>query len=105
MATDYSDWIGSEICNDRYRIETLVGRGGMGVVLRAHDKSLNAAVAVKVVSPALLADTQFVQRFDREARSLVNLVHPHVVRILDVGRHNAVPFLVMQFLSGGSLAE
>ena len=66
MTTDFTDWIGREICRHRYRIETLIGRGGMGVVFRAYDKTLKTPVAVKAVK---LADPHLMQRFKREARS------------------------------------
>ncbi|MBL8796827.1 MAG: protein kinase, partial [Planctomycetia bacterium] len=73
------------------------------VVFRAVDRNLNAEVVVKAPRQGLLDDPKFAGRFAREIRSLVQLPHPHIVKVLDVGEHEGVPFAVMQYLSGGTL--
>ena len=75
----------------------------MGFVYRAQDANLNTPVVIKVPRRAMLDDPQFVERFEREIRSLVTLSHPHIVKITEVGQHEGIPFAVMQFLAGGDL--
>ena len=89
----------------RYVVRAKLGEGGMAVVYRAHDGNLDTDVVIKIPRPVLLADKEFKERFRREIRSLVTLSHPHIVKIHDVGEHNGVPFVVMQYLSGGSLED
>ena len=89
----------------RYVVRGKLGEGGMAVVYRAHDGRLDTDVVIKIPRPVLLADKEFKERFRREIRSLVTLSHPHIVKIHDVGEHNGVPFVVMQYLSGGSLED
>jgi tetratricopeptide (TPR) repeat protein/serine/threonine protein kinase len=96
-------WVGRELAGGRYRVTAQLGEGGMGCVYRARDANLDCDVVIKVPRAAMLADPEFVGRFAREIRSLVRLAHPHVVKIIDVGQEDDVPFAVMQFLSGGSL--
>ena len=79
----------------RYRIQGLLGEGGMGEVYRAYDENLKTDVVLKVPKRQVVADPVMGDRFEREIRSLVRLSHPHVVGIKDVGRHNGVPFAVM----------
>lgn len=103
---DVNDWIGLSIGEGRYRIVRPLGAGGMGTVFRARDTRLQSDVVLKVPHPAFLAaDATFARRFQREIQSLVSLVHPHVARILDVGEHEGLPFLVMAYLGGGSLND
>ena len=77
----------------------------MGYVYRALDRHLETEVVIKVPRRSLLDDADAVERFTRENRSLVQLAHPHIVKIIDVGQHDGLPFAVMQFLSGGSLED
>jgi serine/threonine-protein kinase len=100
-----TSWKGKEVGNGRYRLTERLGEGGMGVVYRAWDKNLETDVVIKVPKCSQLGDDQFVRRFSREIQSLVKLAHPHIVTVLDVGKHDGVPFLVMQFLPGGNLKE
>src|SRR5882672_1177412 len=88
-----------------YEIVAPLGAGGMGEVYRARDTRLDRTVAIKVLPAALAADPQFRQRFDREARAISSLEHPHICALYDVGRADEVDFLVMQFLEGESLAD
>lgn len=97
------DWIGKALAGGRYRVVAKLGEGGMGFVYRAQDANLGCEVVIKVPRPALLADAGFAERFAREIRALVQLTHPHIVKIQDVGKEDGVPYAVMQFLDGGSL--
>lgn len=98
-------WIGRELASGRYRVDALLGEGGMGAVYRAWDKNLGTEVVVKVPHAAMLQDAEFAARFAREISSLVKLSHPHIVKVSDVGEQDGLPFAVMQFLPGGSLED
>ena len=87
-----------------YEIVTLLGSGGMGEVYRARDTRLERTVAIKVLPEALAADPQFRTRFDREARTISQLDHPHICALHDVGEQDGVAYLVMQYLEGETLA-
>ena len=87
---------------DRYRIDTLLGRGGMGTVYRAHDLRLGRDVAIKVVEgPGL--DSEARRRLLHEARTAATLNHPHIVAVHDAGEAGEQPFVVMELVDGGSL--
>ena len=88
-----------------YQILNLVGRGGMGVVVRAFDEMLHRNVALKVMSPALIASERARQRFFREARSAAGINHPNVVTIHAVDEQQGVPFLVMEYVEGQTLDQ
>ena len=90
----------------RYEIVAAVGAGGMGEVYRAHDTGLDREVAIKVLPPALTSSDLARERFQREARTIAALHHPHICAIYDVGEtleHHA--FIVMEFLQGDTLEE
>jgi eukaryotic-like serine/threonine-protein kinase len=87
-----------------YEIVAPIGAGGMGEVYKARDTRLDRTVAIKVLSHALAADPQFCERFDREARAISALEHPHICALYDVGEHQDTRFLVMQYLDGETLA-
>ena len=89
----------------RYVIDAPVGAGGMGEVYRARDTRLNRLVAVKVLSPHLSGDPEGCLRFEREARTLASLSHPHICPIYDVGREQDRDYLVMELLEGETLAR
>jgi serine/threonine-protein kinase len=98
-----------DILADRYRIESVLGVGGMASVYRATDLRLDRQVAVKVLVANLSADARFAERFDREAGAMAGFSHPNVAAVYDVepgdpttGRE---PFYVMEYCQGGSLAD
>jgi len=88
-----------------YRIEEKIGEGGMGVVYRALDTRLDREVAIKMLAPDVAGDRKFRERFDREAKVISRLDHPNICALHDVGEHEGVHFLVMQYLDGKTLAE
>jgi Tol biopolymer transport system component len=87
-----------------YEIVAPLGAGGMGEVYRARDTRLDRPVAVKVMPPHLAADPEARQRFDREARAISNLAHPHICALHDVGSDGGVDYLVMELVEGETLA-
>src|SRR6185503_995451 len=88
----------------RFRVIRLLGRGGMGEVYLAEDTSLDRQVALKVLSPLLASDPQYVQRFRREARAASSLSHPQVCVIHEVGEaEDGCPFMAMELVEGESL--
>jgi ABC-type branched-subunit amino acid transport system substrate-binding protein/DNA-binding beta-propeller fold protein YncE len=86
-----------------YRVEALIGRGGMGVVYRATDLSLERPVALKLVAPELAEDERFRARFLREPRLAASLDHPHVIPIYEAGEHDGQLYLAMRFVEGSDL--
>src|SRR6476620_9906498 len=87
-----------------YEIIEELGRGGMALVYRARDRQLEREVAIKVLPFSLAFDAEFVERFQREARTAAQLEHPNIIPIYRVGRSGRVIYFVMKFLRGGSLA-
>ena len=88
-----------------YEIVGALGVGGMGEVYQARDARLERAVAIKVLPPSLAADPLFRSRFEREAKSVSALNHPHICTLHDVGEANGTAYLVMEHLEGETLAE
>src|SRR5215471_10181769 len=88
-----------------YEIQSAIGAGGMGEVYKARDTRLDRTVAIKVLPEALASDPQFRERFDREARTISQLDHPHICTVHDVGEHDGTSFLVMQDLEGETLEQ
>ena len=89
----------------RYEIVSPLGAGGMGEVYRARDTRLGREVAIKLLRAPLSSDHEQKERFEREARSISQLAHPHVCTLHDVGCDAGVDFLVMELLQGQTLAE
>jgi SH3-like domain-containing protein len=89
----------------QYQIIEEIGRGGMAVVYKAWQPSLNRHVAIKVLPPQLTFDTTFVQRFQQEASAAARLEHPNIVTIHDVGEEAGIRYIVMQLLEGQPLNE
>src|SRR4051794_15134564 len=83
-----------------YRIESVVGRGGMGVVYRALELELDRVVALKVIAPELIEDDDVRERFLREARSAASIEHPNVIPVHAAGERDGVAYLAMRFVAG-----
>lgn len=95
-----------DLVADKYRIERLLGEGGMGHVYAAIHEQLGLRVAIKILSPTLSQNEDAVRRFSREARASVRIQSEHVARVLDVGQlDNGAPYMVMEFLSGNDLSH
>ncbi|NLN74822.1 MAG: protein kinase [Armatimonadetes bacterium] len=92
-----------QILNNRYVLVYELGHGGMGVVYRAKDTSLNRHVAVIVLPPEFARDEQFIERFTREVLNSARLDHPNVVQIYDVGQDGTTNYYVMQLVDGNDL--
>jgi eukaryotic-like serine/threonine-protein kinase len=99
-----------------YRIDAPIASGGMGEVYRATDMRLDRTVAIKLIAPHIAADPSFRERFDREAKTISALDHPHICTLYDVGHERLestetgtsdgrVDYLVMQYLEGETLAD
>jgi serine/threonine-protein kinase len=99
-----SDSIG-RVLGKRYRLLSALGTGASAHVFLAEDVSLQRHVAVKVLQPALASDEAFLKRFGAEARSVASLNHPHVLRVFDWGEDTDGPYLVLEYLGGGSLRD
>src|SRR5262245_44002708 len=87
-----------------YEILGALGAGGMGEVYKARDTRLDRSVAIKILPAALAANPELRERFEREARAISALDHPHICALYDVGEQDGVAFLVMQYLEGETLS-
>lgn len=99
------DLIGAELANGRYIVKSMLGKGSMAYVFLVSDQRLETDAVVKVPKPEKFTTADFSDRFKRECQLLVRFSHPHVVKVLDVGEHGELPYVVMQLLSGGSLTD
>jgi serine/threonine-protein kinase len=99
-----TDSIG-RVLGKRYRLLSALGTGASAHVFLAEDVSLQRHVAVKVLQPGLASDEAFLKRFGAEARSVASLNHPHVLRVFDWGEDTDGPYLVLEYLGGGSLRD
>jgi len=88
-----------------YQIQSPLGSGGMGEVYRARDTRLDRTVAIKVLPEHIADEPDARLRFEREARAIASLNHPHICAIYDIGRQDDQDFLVMEYLEGETLAE
>jgi serine/threonine protein kinase len=98
-----NEWGGRKLGG--YRVIERVGLGSMAEVYTAMQTSMNRMVAIKILSPLLSDDPQFVERFRQEAQIAATLEHPHIVPIIDVGEEDGVLYLVMRYLKGGTLYD
>src|SRR5271156_2707089 len=87
-----------------YQIESLLGAGGMGEVYRARDTRLDRTVAIKILTQGVSDTPEVRQRFEREARAVSSLSHPHICVLYDVGNQEGIEYLVMEYLEGETLA-
>lgn len=88
-----------------YEVTGVVGSGGMGVVLKAHERSLDRVVAIKVMAPYLASSGSARKRFGREAKAAAAVIHPNVIAIHSVSNDGPLPYLVMPFVGGDSLQQ
>ncbi len=88
-----------------YQIESPIGAGGMGEVYKATDTRLERTVAIKVLPAHVASDPERKQRFEREAKTISSLNHPHICTIYDIGSQDGIDFLVMEYLEGDTLAQ
>src|SRR6201981_452716 len=88
-----------------YEIESSLGAGGMGEVYRAKDTRLDRTVAVKVLPQHLASSDELRQRFEREAKAISSLSHPHICALYDVGHQDGTDYLVMEYLEGETLTD
>lgn len=88
-----------------YEILSPLGAGGMGEVYRAKDTRLERTVAIKILPDHLSSDPLLKQRFEREAKAISSLNHPHICTLHDVGYQEGTDFLVMEYLEGETLAQ
>ena len=95
--------IGTEV--DGYRIQEVLGQGGMGIVFKAEDVALSRAVALKMIDPALARDAAFLRRFRSEARALARIDSSHIVRVHALRETSAGLFIVMEYVDGGTVSD
>ena len=88
-----------------YAIMDKIGQGGMGHVFRAHHRKMDRIVALKVLPPKLMQSSEAVRRFQREVRAAARLNHPNIVTAFDAGEENEIPYLVMEYVEGRTLAS
>lgn len=88
---------------DNYRLEAMLGDGGMGTVYRAYDLNLERPVALKMMHPHYARRPEFRARLKQEAKTLASLDHPSIVRVLDFGENHEMAYIAMEYISGGSL--
>ena len=94
-------------CLGPYEIQSQLGAGGMGEVYRANDTRLDRTVAIKVLPAHVADDPDIRQRFEREAKTIssLNHPHPHICTLYDIGSQDGIDFLVMEYLEGDTLAQ
>jgi serine/threonine-protein kinase len=102
MTPVYAELESGQLFADRYRVEGSLGRGGMGAVYRVRDEQLDEVVALKLIAvPGV--KPQDLERFKREVKLARRITHPNVARTYDIGEHQGIPFLTMEFVNGHSL--
>ncbi len=94
-----------KILHGRYTLVAAIGQGASGDVYLAQDLSLGRKVAIKLLHSSLAGDTFFLKRFQSEAKSAASLNHPNIMRVFDWGKSDNAPYLVLEYLAGGSLRE
>lgn len=93
------------VLGNRYRVDDLIGRGGMAIVYRAYDKRTRKTVAIKVLREEYMENEEFLKRFDREAMVCAKTSHTNIVNLLDLGEEEGARYLVMEFVNGRTLKD
>ena len=93
------------VLQGRYRVLEALGVGGMGVVYRGERLGLNKPVAIKFLRGDMAVQDEFVVRFEREARAMSQLQHPHLIPVIDFGVVDATPYLVLEYVRGDNLYD
>src|SRR6266576_347807 len=93
------------LLSGRYRLDAQVGAGGMSTVYKAFDTVLERPVAIKLMHREIASDSDQLERFRREARSVAQLNHPHIVTVIDAGEDAGTPFIVFEYVEGETLKE
>jgi serine/threonine protein kinase len=101
---DQPTWLGRTL-GGRYKIEALLGQGGMSAVYKAMDPNLKRMVAVKLIHPHLSSDPSFVIRFESEAAAVASLRHPNIVQVFDFNNDGGVYYMVLEFIPGETLQD
>ena len=100
------DVLVGQVVAGKYRIDSVIGEGGMGYVVVAYHMQLETKVAIKLLRAEMATNAEAVERFAREARAAVRITSPHVARVFDVGQlESGAPYMVMEFLEGGDLSN
>ena len=102
MLESSSHWIGQAIAG-RYRIDALLGQGGMSTVYQASDPNLHRLVAIKLIHPHLSADPEFVRRFEQEAAAVARLRHSNIIQVYDFDHDGDLYYMVMEHVPGETL--
>ncbi len=97
-------WIGRTLSN-RYRIDAMLGQGGMSAVYKATDPNLKRVVAIKLIHAHLSDDVMFIKRFEEEAAAVASLRHPNIVQVFDFNVDNGVYYMVLEFIPGETLQD
>ncbi len=95
----------NEIIDDRYKVESALGKGGMAIVYKAHDLITDKDVAVKMMKDDTASDKVNLSRFEREARAAASLNHQNIVKVVNVGSYNGLPYMVNEFVQGQTLKQ
>ena len=95
-----------DVLDGKYRVDRVLGEGGMGVVYEAFHLRLRQRVAIKVLKPSIVAQPEFAARFEREARAAATLESPNVAKVLDVDTtEEGLAYMVIEYLEGKDLAD
>ena len=105
MDKTLDDSLVGQVLDERYRVDSLIARGGMATVYLATDRRLDRVVALKVMHPELARHDEFVSRFIREAKTAARLTHPNIVAVFDQSADGGHVYLVMEFIDGQTLRE
>jgi len=104
-ADQFTPFKRGEVVNDRYEVLEIIGRGGMGIVYKVFDRTLKEFIALKVLLPSLMKSREAVERFKNEAKISLQLSHPNIVRVRDLGEADEIKFISMELLEGVNLRE